>query len=559
MIVKTLILLCLLFNIQAQELDSVEFLQWHLQKSELYTSSKKYIKRLKNKVKRNEIIGLELISAEASDERVESKFGHSLFRFVDNDNDPGNDITISFVADVNGPKASNLAGVVGKYGVYPEVKSLRLFVKQYVKGQSRPLERYIIPADKEMINALISTLDKWWQEILSARKEIYQESLTNAKSQAHKKGKELFGNHYQVFPLIFYDNETNQNMTRSFGIVSTIESEFSNDEQRDKALYLQAYQKSYDQLHLKKGDIVLNLFQELWKVSLDENIFPIAQKDIQIATNLATSHFKTPDVKLFKILDRELNVSGFYAIKRESLSELDIIQKERLELLVKNLEVSSAASEGLGKYTFFSNNCAGAVIKFLKKSDFPHKRNVGIQGRVPIKLHKWMSRSLLVPYPSYVIDGALRLREKIARILGFSQKEFASYRFPIHQWDIISKYISDRDKFLFYDLYSDKLPTEYMNKVRREIEGLTAPSYNGLYGIGLAPRELYQLCEHQQCANTIHSLLNEGWSKSEIKKVKKLVKRTANNAIIYSGLKKRLSILKHLISIGYISDRFLKD
>jgi len=557
MIVKTLILLCLLFNIQAQELDSVEFLQWHLQKSELYTSSKKYIKRLKNRVKRNEIIGLELISAEASDERVESKFGHSLFRFVDNDNDPGNDITISFVADVDGPKASNLAGVVGKYGVYPEVKSLRLFVKQYVKDQSRPLERYIIPASSEMIDSLLVTLDLWWEELLSSRKEIYLESLSDARKEAQLKGRELFGEDgFEIFELRFFDTENQIDMTRSFGIVQKGELPYLDDTQRDKALYLQAYQRSYDELYLKEDEVFLNLFGELWKIKKSESILSIMNHDINVATKEAISHFGHSEIKLFRIVDRNLQESGFYALTKEHLEKLDILKKIEISLLVKNLRVKSAASEGLGKYTFFSNNCAGAVIKFLKKSNFPHKRTRGIQGRVPVKLHKWMSRSLLVPYPSFVIDGAQKLRNKIARILGFSAKEFLDYRFPEHQWSIISKYISNEDKFLFYDLYASKLPTSYIEMVRREITGLEAPDYNQIYNIKLSENKLYTLCTNKECGSEVKKLLNKYWNKKEIKKVKKLIDRTGNNTFIYSGLKSRPEVLNHLKALKYLESDF---
>ncbi|CBW26412.1 putative exported protein [Halobacteriovorax marinus SJ] len=557
MIVKTLILLCLLFNIQAQELDSVEFLQWHLQKSELYTNSKKYIKRLKNRVKRNEIIGLELISAEASDERVESKFGHSLFRFVDNDNDPGNDITISFVADVDGPKASNLAGVVGKYGVYPEVKSLRLFVKQYVKDQSRPLERYIIPASSEMIDSLIVTLDLWWEELLSSRKEIYLESLSNARKEAQLKGRELFGEDgFEIFELKFFDTENQIDMTRSFGIVQKGDLPYLDDTQRDKALYLQAYQRSYDELYLKEDEVFLNLFGELWKIKKNESILSIMNHDINVATKEAISHFGHSEIKLFRIVDRNLQESGFYALTKEHLEKLDILKKVEISLLVKNLRVKSAASEGLGKYTFFSNNCAGAVIKFLKKSNFPHKRTRGIQGRVPVKLHKWMSRSLLVPYPSFVIDGAQKLRNKIARILGFSAKEFLDYRFPEHQWSIISKYISNEDKFLFYDLYASKLPASYIEMVRREITGLEAPDYNQIYNIKLSENKLYTLCTNKECGSEVKNLLKKYWNKKEIKKVKKLIDRTGNNTFIYSGLKSRPEVLNHLKALKYLESDF---
>ncbi|WP_290730377.1 DUF4105 domain-containing protein [Halobacteriovorax sp. JY17] len=557
-----IILLFLLFfskSIFSQEVDSVEFLQWYAQKKELYTSSKKYIQRLKKKIANNQVIGLELIIASATDERVESKFGHSLFRFVDNDDDPGNDITISFVADVNGPKASNIGGVIGKYGVYPEVKSLRLFVNQYVKEESRPLERHLIPSNSQMQQALMDALDDWWNEIHIAKETIYKKALKEAKDDALKKAEKLFGeDNYELFEIKFFDEEFKVERIHSFGLLEKEEVPFENNEKRDAALYRQAYTRAYNLLDVEAHDIVLNLFQEVWKVESSTDILSLETLDLKVATDLAQQKFSTDRIKLFQKFNQALEPIGYYAMTLEYLENISILKRASIELSIKNLEIKSAASEDLGKYTFFSNNCAGAVIKFLKKANFPHKRVVGIQGRVPVKLNKWMSRSLLVPYPSKIIEGAQKLNHKIARILGFSDKDFISYTFPIHQWKIISKYISDSDKFLFFDLYDQVISTEYSNLVRSEIEPLKAPKYHQIYGLEILSPKLYQLCSSKKCALEIESELKRTWSKKEIKEVKKLVHRTGNNTFIYEGLKNRPEVLTHLKLLKYIPLDFSK-
>ncbi len=544
-------------NIFSQEVDSVEFLQWYAQKKELYTSSKKYIQRLKKKIANNQVIGLELIIASATDERVESKFGHSLFRFVDNDDNPGNDITISFVADVNGPKASNIGGVVGKYGVYPEVKSLRLFVNQYVKDQSRPLERHLILSNSQMRRALIDSLEDWWSEIHIAKEAIYKKALREARADAEKKAKDLFGeDNYELFEIKFFDEEFKVERVHSFGLLKKEEVPFENNEKRDAALYRQAYTRAYNLLDVEAHDIVLNLFQEVWKVESSTDILSLETLDLKVATDLAQQKFSTDRIKLFQKFNRALEPIGYYAMTLEYLESISILERAPIELSIKNLEIKSAVSEDLGKYTFFSNNCAGAVIKFLKKANFPHKRVVGIQGRVPVKLNKWMSRSLLAPYPAKVINGAHILEKKIARILGFSLSEYLNYSFPIHQWQIISKYISDSDKFLFFDLYNQVISSEYSTLVRNEIESLRAPKYHEIYGLEILSPKLYQLCSSNSCIAEVKSTLASNWSKKEIKAVKNLVHRTGNNTFIYEGLKVRPEILTHLKLLKYIPTDF---
>uniref|UniRef100_UPI00356619F4 lipoprotein N-acyltransferase Lnb domain-containing protein n=1 Tax=Halobacteriovorax sp. TaxID=2020862 RepID=UPI00356619F4 len=542
-------------NTYSIENDSIEFLQWYTQKKELYTSSKKYINRLKRRLDNNQILGLELIIADSTDERVESKFGHALFRFVDGDSDPGNDITISFVADVNGPKASNISGVIGKYGVYPEVKSLRLFIKQYVKDQSRPLERHIIPSNEIMHRELVKTLDSWWNEIHEAREDIYKESVKKAKINAIKKGSELFGEEsFELLEIKFYDEEFKSELIQSFGIVEKEATPFKNDSEKDKALYRQAYTRSYKKLDVEKGEIVLNLFQEVWKVKITSEILELDETIEKIAIEKAKDYFSSDEIKLFTRFDKSLEKNGFYAMTTQTMNSLNILRRVPIKMSVKNLEVTSAASEVLGKYTFFSNNCAGAVIKFLKKSNFPHKKTIGIQGRVPVKLNKWMSRSLLVPYPSITIDGAKKLRSKIARILGFTSREFEQYRFPIHQWQIIKKYTTDEEKFLFYDLYNSNLEAEYVELIRNDIQGLNAPDYNDIYGLLKSSPLLYELCSTKDCAKKVETVLNKVWTKKEIKKTKKLINRTGNNTFIHEGLTKSKEILMHLKLLKYIPE-----
>jgi len=112
------------------------------------------LERILNLQNQKEIIGTELIIAGPSAIRLESTFGHALIRFVDNDEDPYNDITLAFVADVPTPSTSVLKGVFGGYDVIVDVQSFGLFLSLYTYGEGRYLERYPLDLSSEQIQKL---------------------------------------------------------------------------------------------------------------------------------------------------------------------------------------------------------------------------------------------------------------------------------------------------------------------------------------------------------------------------------------------------------------------
>ena len=109
---------------------------------------------------RDRIIGIEYISASGTSESVMSRFGHSMLRFVDNDNDYTNDIVLSFEANIPSGVIDYEKGLTGAYSIYPRLDFLVNFWERYVRGENRPLERFIIPTNDIMMNALIDELVK---------------------------------------------------------------------------------------------------------------------------------------------------------------------------------------------------------------------------------------------------------------------------------------------------------------------------------------------------------------------------------------------------------------
>ena len=559
---KILALLIILSCTSVLANDTIEFLQWSQSHRDMYELNKKFVARLLKRAKNGEIQGLELIIAEKSDIRIESKFGHAMFRFVDNDLDPGNDITVSFVADVDSPDMSTVGGITGKYSIFPLFKSMRLFIKQYIKDDARPLERHLIPSDESMREDLIKTLTKWWQDILDGEEKVYQDALAEAQKEALKKGEKLYGkNNFDIFPMNF-TRADDREFTYSYGIVETSDIPFRDDQQRNSALYYQAYKKAYTKLYknMDKGEAILNLGQELWKVKTNEKLFYLDTTDSQLALQIANRSYGEGEYKLFTKFDLQMNALGLYVYKMDEKltfkEDLEVIDKEDVTLAIKNLQVKGVLSENMGKYTFFSNNCAGAVIKLLKDANFPHKKRQGLQGRIPVKLNKWMSRSFLSPYPPFHIRRAEDLKIKLSGLLGLKRKEFEKYSFPLYQWKNLSKNISIEEKFLFYNIFDEHITDEYRMVIREELENLSPPSYNSMHGLKLTPSVLYELCEDKSCGNNIRRTMTKFWNKKEIKKTKKLVKRSGNNTFISKGLLKRPSVIKHLKTIDYLKKNF---
>ncbi|OUR97301.1 hypothetical protein A9Q84_13325 [Halobacteriovorax marinus] len=562
-ITLALTLIFLSLNLFAASDDSIEFLQWSSSHREMYQRNKKFIARLAKRAERGEIIGLELIIAAKSDIRIESKFGHALIHFVDNDQDPGNDIAVSFVADVDAPETSNVAGLVGRYSIYPLVKTMRLFIRQYIKQDERPLERHIIPSSEKMREDLINTLMTWWDEILEGEEVVYNKSLVKATKKAKKKGIELFGkDNFETFDITFYDDIQKKEFTYSIGIVEKEVTPFTTDKQRNEALYKQAYKRSFKKLEAlkKENSFKINFGQQLWLLEKSKKTLYISENDEESAKALALKYFKEVPFKLFVNFGQDMEKLGFNAVAFEDeikpLEYLNVFEKEKITLTLKNLKVKGVISEHMGRYTFFSNNCAGAAINFFKEANFPHKRGMGMQGRIPSKLNKWMSRSFLVPYPPIKIDRAEILKIELSRILGMTRKDFETYKFPLKQWKIMSPLLTLEEKFLFFDIFIDVITDEYAALVRLEIEGQEAPNYNSMHGLKNLNRELYTLCSNRTCGKKRLELVKSIWTKKSIKAVKKLVNRSGNNRIIYSGLKKRPEVIEHLKSIKYLKKSF---
>ncbi len=133
--------------------------------------------RVLNELKTRNIVGVEIITAGANKLSVMSQWGHSMLRLVDDDDDPLNDIVVSFaagLADNNTATLQNsradtvdkipaVAKIVtgfftGGYPITVDALPLFEFVGKYVSDESRVLDRHIIPTTSEQRKKIIQTL-----------------------------------------------------------------------------------------------------------------------------------------------------------------------------------------------------------------------------------------------------------------------------------------------------------------------------------------------------------------------------------------------------------------
>jgi len=146
------------FADQTSEHRSDALALWAQNHAEFLQSNEENIEKLFRRS--HEIKGIELIVAGAIDQRVESRFGHSLLRFVFNEGPAVEDLVLSFVALVDEPMLDYRKGVNGGYQVLAMVTPLGRVLQTYLEGEERQLDRYVIPTNLEMRKSLIENLRK---------------------------------------------------------------------------------------------------------------------------------------------------------------------------------------------------------------------------------------------------------------------------------------------------------------------------------------------------------------------------------------------------------------
>lgn len=106
------------------------------------------------------IKGVELLVTD-SGSAIESKFGHSLIRLIDNDELWTNDLVVSFAANVEGEGTSLIKGVIGGYEVMAEIKTMYEFWDQYTLNEGRGFLRYPLRLNKFELENFLNSLQRF--------------------------------------------------------------------------------------------------------------------------------------------------------------------------------------------------------------------------------------------------------------------------------------------------------------------------------------------------------------------------------------------------------------
>lgn len=414
---------------------------------DIVQNNEKILSRLVRRLESNQIKGLELIVAASGKARLESRFGHTLLRFVDNKGNASDDIVLSFVADLDGPVLSSRRGIFGGYPIYPLLKTFRMFNKDYVKNDDRSLERHIIPSTREMRKDLVQKLIEQWNELQSVQVQLDKKQVEEARLKAAKLAKKLLGDRpSQLIPI------------------------FSNDRSMIYA----------------------------WNI-------------------------------------------------------VEIILEKKVIRKVVPVELKLAHTKAFGKYKFFSNNCSGALIKLIKKSNFPNRGSLLFAGRIPMKMPVYFEKSLLNPLPSVSIPSLEPLKKKLRSLLSLNFKEVKDPLLDLELWPkdssgIILNGLNLLEKMQVLDAITP-LPKEVIEALANSLpEYRERPNYDEIYQITTLPLALYKTCVTSECIEELKASAFDTWNKelisSKRKKLKRLLKKIKKGKLKES-LKLRPQIVLH--------------
>lgn len=539
--IKTLLLGIILLPI-AGELKANSHLEdtlWAVQSNELHKTNTKFFKRLLKRFDRNQIIGLEVVLADTTNSKFESRFGHSMIHFVDNIGDTGNDLMLSFVANVTDPKLSYLGGVFGKYSVYPLVKSFRLFHNDYVKNQNRSLKRIVIPSNEKVLKNIHQLLKNWWDEIERGRPVEREKALANALKKAKKLAKKRLGKNNFVLKALNRKDENDSSYAVGIWKKNTplTESELFSQAKERLLLLKSPFLEQNEYLSSSAGtlffispstsDILLTIPQD---IELTEFI---EQTNSNYQLN-GRSYSLLPLYDEGKITKLLLTYLPHYQWAKSS--------EEAISPLMVALKVKGVKSKIFGKYKFLSQNCAGALVKFLKYSGLPHKKMKLFAGRIPTKLPIYLRKSLLNPYPAIILDSPSKLAKKLAPILKIPTTEVFKSHWKLKHFNKIDIILSAKEKLMAMDLHSNF--NEEFEDLWEDQDLGSSWSFSKIYdAYNLDPR-IYSICKNQNCLEDLKPVLEEAFPVKELRntlsKQKKYLKRRSK------GLNKLPNLRFHL-------------
>lgn len=450
-------------------------LNWSAFYQDLLQDNNQHFQRLYKRFKNNHIIGLEVIIASSSWSNIESGFGHTMLRFVDNYGTPDDDIVVSFIADVDSNSLNYIKGIFGGYSVFPLFKTLRSFMNDYINTQRRDLDRYIILSTKEIRNNLIDELKNNIDAINKHQSDNFQNVLEKTKSDLLKYAQKKFKkDRYGLIPF-----RSQKGNLYGLGVVS---------------------------------------------------------KDVENS-------------------DQKIGIEDIFPLKYSTYSDPEV-----------------------GSYTFFSNNCAGALVELFTRVGFPYQKNISIGGVVPLALPGYLKKSLINPYPVIKINSLRPLKNKIVEALDLSSTKELKKKLSISQVEVILPILSEKELKQLAEVVRFESDAFYLYE--EKLKDFDLSIYADIYGIKSLDKNIYTPCTSSRCAIKSWDILFNNFKEEDLKeaidesiKVTKAhtikrVRRKVSGGIyrwqtkdkeIFEGLKTNSEILIHNNVMGFLHENWNKQ
>lgn len=185
--------------------------------------------------------------------------------------------------------------------------------------------------------------------------------------------------------------------------------------------------------------------------------------------------------------------------------------------MIENLVAYNKNPKLLGKYRFFSNNCADGVAQFLIDSNF----NYDLAGiAIPKNFNEYLERSLLNLYPTVAIRGINPILNKASKVLGLSKEDlYLGKNYPKDAaWRLIAQF-DIHDLAIIYQEVAF-MPLEVSRKLAPIIceAKLTPADYLGIITIDPV---LYEACDDEICAAENLRIAKTLFSASALKQKRK--------------------------------------
>lgn len=269
------------------------------------------------------------------------------------------------------------------------------------------------------------------------------------------------------------------------------------------------------------GHVMVRFVHEGGKISKDMVVSfeaDVNEPSLSLLKGIYGGYGTIPVIRpLYEVWERYVRDEG-RSLKRTIIPTNTLIRGKMIE----NLVAYNKNPKLLGRYRFFSNNCADGVAQFLMDSNF----NYDLAGiAIPKNFNDYLERSLLNLYPTITIRGINPILSKASNVLGISRVELNYGRnFPSNAAERLIAEFDIHDLAIIYQEVA-LLPREVSRKLApiiREAK-LTPADYLGIITID---RVLYEACDDEICATENLRIAKTLFSASALKQ-----KRKALNSI----------------------------